>query len=419
MRLEPSDWQPPTVVLIGMGMGGEDLTPAALRWIEQAEVLAGGKRHLEGFPGHTGGKIVIDSNLNNFFSRVETSAKERRTAVLASGDPFFFGIGRRLRDRLGRENLFAIPNVTSVQYLFARLMESWDDVKVLTLHGRRGEAGGWMRELRNCSRLAILTDPKHTPGWIAREMLSREIHDWHLVVGEDLGLSSERLRHLSPREAAEENFSPLNVVALFQKEEKDNVEAMNLPALGLEDEKFQHHAGLITKMEIRAVVLSQLQLRAGLVLWDLGAGSGSVSIEASRMVPMARVFAVEKDEHRYQDILENIRRFKCYEMQALHGRAAEIIDRLEDPDRVFIGGSGGDLEVIIAKATSRLRPGGSIVLTAVTIETLEKARSLLKSAGFDVSFLQVMVNRSVGIGKSERLEALNPVFIITARPRPA
>jgi precorrin-6Y C5,15-methyltransferase (decarboxylating) len=276
-----------------------------------------------------------------------------------------------------------------------------------------------MRELRNCSRIAVLTDPKHTPGWIAREMMECEIHNWNMVIGEDLGLSTEKIRRLSLREVAEENFSPLNVVALFSEEGRGKAADDNLPALGLEDDKFQHQAGLITKMEIRAVVLAQLQLQPGLVLWDLGAGSGSVSIEASRMVPLGSVFAVEKDERRYQDILENIRRFKCYEVQAAHGRAAEIIDRLEDPDRVFIGGSGGDLEEILEKATSRLRPGGSIVLTAVTVETLENARTLLRSAGFNVSFLQVMVNRSVGIGKSERLEALNPVFIITARTRPA
>lgn len=417
MRYEPHDWQPPVVVLVGMGMGVQDLSPAAMRWIERAEVLAGGKRHLESFPGHPGAKIQIESNLSEFFGRVDASARERRTAVLASGDPFFFGIGRRLKERLGPERLLAFPNVTSVQYLFCRLGESWDDVKVTTLHGRRGEAAGWMRELRGGSRLAILTDPQHTPDWIARQMLERAVDDWTLVVGEDLGLSSERVRCLSPREASEEKFSHLNVVALLPNAEKHESAFMDLPAFGLEDEKFQHQAGLITKMEVRAVVLAQLRLQAGLVLWDLGAGSGSVSIEASRIVPMSRVFAVEKDERRYRDILENVRRFRCFEVQAVHGRAGEVLDRLEDPDRVFIGGSGGDLETILEKAIPRLRPDGSIVLTAVTVETLEKARGLLKSAGFNVSFLQIMVNRSVGIGNSERLEALNPVFIITARMR--
>ncbi|MFP5213807.1 MAG: precorrin-6y C5,15-methyltransferase (decarboxylating) subunit CbiE, partial [Acidobacteriota bacterium] len=365
---DPQSWMPPRVVLVGIGMGADDISRAGMRWIERAEVIAGGRRHLELFPDHAGEHILLDTTLAEFLDKVALISKERRTVVLASGDPLFFGVGRRLAERVGRERLFTVPNVTSVQAVFARLCEPWEDVKVVSLHGRRGATQNWMRELRYHARVALLTDPENPPNSIARRLIDAGLDGCSMIVAEDMGLPSESVRRFSTEEAAAMAFSPLNIVVVRANEKITS----RGPALGLPESAFRHQAGLITKMEIRAVALACLQLEPDLVMWDLGAGSGSVSIEASRLVPLRRVVAVERNADRYEDILENVKRFGCTEVVALHGDASKLVGELPDPDRVFIGGSGEGLEVILAEAVSRLRPGGRIVQTVVTLDTLER-----------------------------------------------
>lgn len=436
--LRPDSWAPPCVVLVGMGMGVGDIPAAALGWIERAEVLAGGARHLDWFPSHPGEKLPLTGPLNAWLDAVGAISRERRTAVLASGDPFFFGIGRRLAERLGKEHLVTFPNITSVQVLFARLNEPWEDVKVLSLHGRGAalDDSRWLMDLRLHPRFVCFTDPQHTPGWIARQLLENGMEDRVMVVGEDLGTSSERIHRLSPREAATGSFSSLNLVAVFDKGKESTPQSVShgtdsssrgsksdapppRTALGLPESAFRHQAGLITKMEVRAVALAALQLEPGLVLWDLGAGSGSVSIEASRLVPLRYVAAVEKDPHRYRDLQENIERLRGSPIEAFHGRSSELLGILPDPDRVFIGGSGGDLPEIFHHLLRQMRPGGRLVLTAVTFDTLEAVRTFWGDKGYQLEIIQLNVSRSAPIGKTLRLEALNPVFVISVWKRPS
>lgn len=405
-------------------MGRSDLNERVLEWIARAEVLAGGKRLLDSFQEYGGETIPLQSPLNDALERVNVLSQHRRTVVLASGDPFFFGIGKRLTERFGRDRLLVFPNVTTVQALFARLAEPWEDVRVMSLHGR--EDRRWLRELRRHSKMALFTDHTHTPGWIAQQLLDAGIEDRDVVVGENLGLADESVRRFSLEDAIDRSFSPLNLVALLPQrtggesqsgEHPASYGVREAPVLGLPEGAFLHQAGLITKMEVRAVVLAHLQLKPDLVLWDLGAGSGSVSIEAARMVPLRQVIAVEKHADRYRDLAENIKRFRCGEIRAVHGSAEKVLNELPDPDRVFIGGSGGELLHVLTQAAHRLRPGGRIVQTAVTMDTLEVSRSFWRDRPFEVSITQVQVNRSVPIGHSLRFEAINPVFVVVAQHR--
>ena len=417
-RLDPGSWHPPLLVLVGMGMGKADLGEKALSWIRHAEVLAGGGRHLDEFPEHGGERIPIDSSLDAFLHRVAQASKDRRTVVLASGDPLFFGIGRRLVRAVGEDRVLVLPNITSVQAFFSRLAEPWEDVRVFSLHGRSGSHAGmsWLDELTCCDRMVLFTDPGHTPEWIARELIREGFRDRFLVVAEDLGLPGEKVRRFSLEEHLDGRFSPLNLVGVFREPGSPGVQEPlpRLPVFGLPEEIFSHEAGLITKLEIRAVVLALLGLERGLVLWDLGSGSGSVSIEACRIASLGKIFAVERNKARYRDLVENVRRFGCRTVRPVHGSAADVMNRLPDPDRVFIGGSGPDLVEILNQAASRLRPGGRVVQTAVTLDTLEAARSFWQNRSFDMSVLQLQVNRSVPIGSSMRLHALNPVFVVKA-----
>lgn len=403
------------MVLLGIGMGRNDLTPQALALVESAEILAGGKRQLSYFPEHSGERLYLQSPLSDALADLDRISLTRRTVVLASGDPFFYGIGQRLVRLLGRDRLFTIPNVTTIQSLFARLSEPWDDVHVISLHGR--EDSGWTQAFRQHSRIALFTDGRRTPAWIAERLLDSGFDDFSLIVAEDLGLPTESIRTFSPDAIQGCMFSPLNIVVVLRNDDDRRSQSAGcLPVLGLAEDAFQHQAGLITKMEVRAVALAQLQLTPGAVLWDLGAGSGSVSIEASRIAPLRKVVAVEKDPGRYRDLIENIRRFRCAEIEAIQGRALDIINDLPDPDRVFIGGSGGELQELLQQTAGRLRPGGRVVLTIVTLENLDTARSFWQKEklSFDMNVTQLQISRSAPIGKALRMDALNPVFIVTA-----
>lgn len=420
-KSDPNEWRPPTVLLVGLGLGREDLSARASRWLERAEVLAGGKRHLDSFPEFQGEKIPLEAPLEESLQRLKDHSERKRTAVLASGDPFFFGIGRRLARYLGKERLLTFPNATSVQALFAALGEAWEDVAVLSLHGgvRLAQPADWLRTVRSTARVALLTDPHRTPGWIAQQLIEAGMADRTLIVAEDLGLSTECIHHLSLEEARNRSFSSLNMVVVSREDGGKNPasSSSDLPVFGLSESAFEHEAGMITKMEVRAVALAHLHLKPGLVLWDLGAASGSVSIEAARLTALREVIAVEKNAGRFEALQRNLKAFGLAEVHAVYGRACDVLDQLPDPDRVFIGGSGEDLPEILRRVTARLRPGGRVVQTVVTLDTLETARSFWGGQPFEMSISQLQVNRAAAIAESLRFEALNPVFIVSVWPK--
>lgn len=415
----PGEWSPPVVLLVGLVGGPDDLSLRTHQWLDRAEVLFGGKRHLEAFASHPAAKEGWESSLDRSLDRIAACSVRHRTAVLASGDPFYFGIGRRIVGRLGHERVLAFPNVTAVQTLFARIGESWEDATVLSLHGRPGAAMGhtWLEQVRRHPKVVLYTDPRHTPDWIARALLEAGLQECALAVGEDLGTPAEKVSFLTVQEAAARSFSSLNVVAVL-REPSGSAGADpgdSLPIFGLPEKTYAHEAGMITKLEVRAVVLAHLELVPDLVLWDLGAASGSIAIEAARLACPRGSFAVEQSESRFRELSRNIERLAPARIQALHGRALEIVESLPDPDRVFIGGSGGELVDLLTVIASRLKPGGIVVQTAVAFDTLETARGFWTShQAYSLQLMQVQISHSVPIGRSQRLEPQNPVFLLKA-----
>jgi precorrin-6Y C5,15-methyltransferase (decarboxylating) len=186
--------------------------------------------------------------------------------------------------------------------------------------------------------------------------------------------------------------------------------------LGLPEAALEHEAGLITKAEVRAVVLAKLQLLPGLILWDVGAGCGSVGLEASLLLPGGRVFAVEQQPERARQIMTNKSRFGAGNMEVICGSAPDCLVDLPRPDRVFIGGGGRGLARILEAVLTHLRPRGRVVVTATLLTTLHTASDILQSRGWEAEICQVQVSRSRNLGSSAYLQALNPVWIIAASP---
>ncbi len=398
------------VQVVGLGMSPADLTLRAWEIIREAQVLVGGRRLLDYFPEHRGMKIPLGKDPEGTLRQLIPLAETRRVVVLASGDPNFYGVGPLVVKVLGADRVVLHPNLTAVQTAAARLQVAWQDVTVISLHGR-----GWEpleAVLGKPGPVMIYTDPAHPPGEIARFLLARGLIKARFCVLENLGQDTERVTWLSLAEAQEQDFAPLNLVVVLPEPGEAAAWRPGLH-LGLPEEALAHQAGLITKAEVRAVALAKLALGPGQVLWDVGAGCGSVGLEASLLVPGGKIFAVERHPERAAQIAVNRDRFGVDNLEVVCGEAPECLADLPDPQRVFVGGGGPEVGSIIQEAMRRLGPGGRVVITAALLETLEAARAVLAPAGWEVEVVQLQVSRSHPLAGGTALQALNPVWIIT------
>ena len=398
-----------TIHVIGAGIDGQEaFGTQALERIREADLLCGSERLLALFPDFVGESMSIDKNLG---SLVDTLQRHQgRTVVLASGDPLFFGIGRYLLRNLPDTLLEFLPNVTSVQYAFAKIREPWDNAVFISVHGR-GLTQAIDRIVAN-DKSAILTDEINTPAAIAKAMIDRGCTGYRAYLCEDLGTKTERIRITNISDLAEIKAAPLNVLILIR--EFDQEERAYVPTLGIPDDEFLTVKKLITKEEIRVVTLAKLNLRHDMCLWDVGAGSGSISIEADHLLPNGRIFAVERNEECRQFIKQNLQKFNTRNVQLVEGVAPQCLEELPDPDRVFIGGSGGHLWEILRIVDQRLAAGGRIVLNAITLDTLTSASEFFSNAGYEVEVVTVNIARTRPLTSYKMFEAYNPVYILTA-----
>ncbi|MFZ2088077.1 MAG: precorrin-6y C5,15-methyltransferase (decarboxylating) subunit CbiE, partial [Desulfobaccales bacterium] len=387
--------------------------------IQGAQVLAGGRRLLDYFPDHPGEKIFLGKDPETTVLKLKELARERRVVVLASGDPNFYGIGPLIVRVFGTEHVVIHPNLTTVQAAAARLKAPWHEAKVVSLHGRGWEA---LEASLDAPVLYIYTDPVHTPGAIARRLLDRGRTQVRLCVLEEMGQDTERFAWLNLEEAAGRTFSPLNMVVVEQAtgslpdDKKAPASAAPGLHLGMPEEAYSPERGLITKAEVRAVVLSKLELHPpGQVLWDVGAGSGSVGLEASLLLGPGRIFAVEKNPERAAQITANRDKFGVANLEVVCGQAPDCLASLPTPDRVFIGGGGDAVEDILQEVLGRLRREGKVVLTASRLETLEEARRVLRQEKWSVDVIQLQVCRAQPLSGGSFLQALNPVWIVTGQ----
>jgi precorrin-6Y C5,15-methyltransferase (decarboxylating) len=397
------------IYVIGAGVAGQEgFSRRVLELIGRAEILLGGERQLELFPDFPGEKVTIGSNLGEVVERLKKN--ERRAVVLASGDPLFFGIGRYLLRNLPEAELEFVPNVSSVQYAFAKIKEPWDDAVFVSAHGR-GLKGAVDRIVAN-DKAAVLTDEENTPKAIAAELIERGRDGYAAWLCENLGTSQERITATDVKGLLEIEAAPLNVLILIKEYETGGDEYV--PTLGIPDEEFASIKKLITKEEIRVVTLAKLKLRHDMCLWDLGAGSGSVSIEADHLLPNGRIFAVERNPQCIEFIKENLNKFNARHVTLVEGEAPECLETLPDPDRVFIGGSGGNLWKILEAVDLRLPAEGRVVINAVTLDTLTAATEYFDNAGYQVEVTTVNIARTRPLTDYKTFEAYNPVYIIAA-----
>ena len=399
------------IAIIGIGDDGAiGLSGACRELVRQADVLAGGERHLSFFPEFSGERVTLQGGMSDTIARLGELRQHRKVVVLASGDPLFYGAAGLFVKKLGRDAVDIYPHLGSVQLAFARMGDSWQDAALESLHGR--PIAGLAQRIDGKKKAALLTDRTNTPAAIARYLLEFGMTEYEAFVAENVGSADERTGWYTLEQMAEGTFSDLNVVILRYRANADYVKPAGF---GFDDEAFAQRKpekGLITKKEVRVLSLSELRLKADSVVWDIGAGSGSVAVECARLAPYGRVFAIEKNEGDLDNIRQNRIRFRA-DIEIIHAKAPDGLAELPDPDAVFIGGSGGELRELIRQCASRLRPNGRIVVNAATIETLALTQQSLKEEGFAVFVTLVQTARSKPILDMTRFEGLNPIYVIT------
>ncbi len=405
--------RPRALVLVGIGDDGcASLTSRAVNAVMEAEVLVGGERHLEFFPQFRGERIVLKNGLAQALDRLAELSEEQNVCVLASGDPLFFGIGNLVIKRLGAEHVEILPQPSSVQWAFARAGLKWDDAVMLSVHGRSAE--GFLTRIKRHAKVAILTDETHSPPVLARRMLEHGETTWIAWVCENLGGPDERVRRFDVVDlAACQDVVPLNVLLLVRSDP-----AWRAPCAisFLHEDAFAKRMpkkGLITKREVRLLSLAAMSIRPDSVVWDIGAGSGSMSIEAALLAPEGRVYAIEVDPDGIEICRENLHAHAVDNVRVIAGRAPEVLADLEAPDAVFIGGSKGSMEEIIDVVFDRLHPGGHLVVNAITLENVGETYQALRRRGLVPEVTLLQVSRAEPLAHYLRYEALNPIQIFT------
>lgn len=369
----------PELPIVVVGMPG--LVP-------EADLFVGGRRHLDGLGGR---HLVIGGDLGLVLDAI--AAEPGRVCVLASGDPGFFGMVRALGERFGPESLAVRPAPSSVSLAFARLGLSWDDAVIVSAHGRPLRAAA--RRAAPAAKAAVLTSPDSPPEALGKELLVLGAGHRRAVVCSRLGSPQESVVEADLAGLAAGTWDPVSVVVLLDGAPR----TAPVLAWGAPEHEFAHRDGMITKSEVRAVALGKLGLPPAGVLWDVGAGSGSVAVECARVSPGLRVFAVDRD-------VERVRANAAAHgvgVEAVEGEAPGVLAGLPDPDRAFVGGGGLDvLDTVLA----RLAPGGRVV---AAFAALDRAAGAAQRLGH---LVQVGVSRGAVLPDGGiRLAAENPVFL--------
>jgi precorrin-6Y C5,15-methyltransferase (decarboxylating) len=405
--------------IIGVGTDGlAGLTARARQLLEQADLVLGSESTLRLLGDLGTERRAIGSDLQETIALLTALQGKKRLAIVAGGDPLFYGVAQYLCDRMGKERFEVLPHVSTMQLAFARVKESWEEAYLTNLQTHPLESV--IDRIRTAEVVGLFPAEAQGPAEVARQLLARGLDYFRAFVCENLGAPDERVTQGELADLVAMDFAPLNVLILKRKPGRPDQPAR--PAgwrrFGNPDDVFvqsRPQSGLITQVEVRAIALGQLAIGPGSVVWDIGAGSGSVAIEAARLSDPGMVYAIEQDAADYHLILANAETFGVANLKAVHGTAPAVFAGLPSPDAVFVGGTGKEAAGLLEAAWQALRPGGQLVVHLASLETLGSACALLKRLAGAVHVLMVNLARGTEQLETIRFEAMNPTFLLNVQ----
>lgn len=395
------------VNIIGIGMGGNGLTLSAKQRIDESDLIVGAKRMVETVA--MGKDILEEYRSDEIIDYLEKNPKYRNVSVLMSGDIGFYSGAKKLLEKIDRSKyeIHTEPGISSAVYLCAKIGTSWQDVYMTSAHGRESNLVGLSRVHGKVFTLLSEQESVHE---MARQFIEYGM-DVKITIGQDFGYETEKVFTGTPKEVLEQEFGKL-CVALIQNEHPVRYNPISIP-----DEEFTRGDAPMTKSEVRALSVAKLKLSDDSVIYDIGAGTGSVSIEMALVAVNGTVYAIEKETEAADLIEVNKLKFKTPNLQVVRGLAPEAMADLPKPTHAFIGGSSGNLKDIIACLLDK-NPEIRIVINSVTIETLEETTQVIKE--FDLveeEITCINVSKARKLGRYHLMTAQNPVYIAVVRGR--
>ena len=404
-----------------LGVGGDGaagLTARSRQLLADADLVLGSDNVLRLLPEIKAQRFRIGTDLQEVVEAIRTRLGKQKIVVVATGDPLFYGVARYLCDKIGPEQFDVVPHVSSMQLAFARIKESWEEA-YLTDVGNR-PLDDVLDRIRSAETVGLFTSEAHNPATIARELLARGIDYFRAFVCENLGGPDERVTQGELAEIAAMEFAPLNVFILRRKPNRPDAPrgGRKLMRFGNPDEVFAQSrpkSGLITQAEVRTLALAQMDLQPGAVAWDVGAGSGSVAIEAAQLVAPGMVYAIEQEAPDYHLMIANAETFGIKNLKPVFGMAPAVFHGLPAPDAIFIGGNGGEVARLLEASFAALRPAGRLVVNVGTLEMLTAVYAVMKQIASPVQVQLVNIARGVEQLETLRFESVNPTFLLMIR----
>lgn len=410
----------PKISIIGIGDDGfEGLSRSAQDEIAFADVLVGPRKTLESLKGKGHDSAAKEMNYVAYTSLEQLTEAidalgSRKAVLLASGDPLFFGTTKFLYERYGKEAFEILPHVSSMQLAFARVKESWDEAYLTNLDTQ--PIAKVIDKVRSAEKVGVFTSNAIPAESFAEKLLATGIDYFYAYVCENLGSPDERVTQGPLEDIARQKFTSLNVMILVREPgTPDRVgELLDIHLFGNPDSLFlqsQPKRGLLTPAEVRAVALAHMQLSPQSLVWDVGAGSGSVTIEAAMLAREGTAYGIEMDFDDFQLLVENAQRFGVRNVVPVHGEAPQAWADLPSPNAIFIGGTGRSVRLIAEQAWERLLPGGRLVISLADLENLAALKSLAEQWKLEPRVWLLQFSESNSQLDRLRLEASNPTFL--------
>jgi len=409
------------LVILGIGDDGlAGLTEPARRLVLAADLILGAPSTLPLLESVPARKLALEPDMSVALRQVREALAFRHPVLVSSGDPLFYGVARYLCDRLGKDLFEVVPHVSSMQLAFARIKESWEDAYLTNLSGRPIEAV--IDRIRTAEKIGLFSSDECPPARLARELLDRGIDYFRAFVCENLGSPDERVTQAELADLAAMDFNPLNVMILIREPNRPDraSRASRHRLFGNPDDAFAQSLpkrGLITQAEVRAIALAQLDIRATSIVWDIGAGSGSVAIEAAQLAHQGMVYAIEPEPSDIALIQANAEVFGVPNVRPVLGRAPEVLATLPEPEAIFVGGTGRQVDLVLNTAYARLCRGGSMAVNVATIEGLATAYHTLKALAGAARVWNVSIARGIEQMDRLRFESIAPTFLLAVTKR--